>query len=204
MLKQSVRYTDFDDNESIETLYFNLTKTELADNLDIKDELEKLQQDFTGDRKRTLDELEIRRVLELVKKLMRLSYGVRSEDGKRFIKTPAQWDEFTQTAVYDAFLFSLFAEPTKAIAFMTGILPKDLRAAALEAANKDGNDAVRQAAVMAAQAEQSQKAEAAEAAKAVPPALSAVNDVPDEKPVLSDNPSQEELERMIAWMNKEN
>ncbi|QJD49631.1 hypothetical protein HWD32_gp54 [Gordonia phage Secretariat] len=204
MLKQSVRYTDFDDNEAIETLYFNLTKTELTDNLNLKDELENLQQDFVGDPKRVLTEKEIRRILDLVKTFMRLSYGVRSEDGKRFIKTSEIWEEFTQTAAYDAFLFSLFQDPTNALNFMTGILPKDLRQAALDAANKQagGTDAIKTASVLAAQAEQAKRAEAAEAAKQEAPTLSAVEDIPDKKPVLSDNPTQEELEAMVAWMSR--
>lgn len=126
MLKQTVSYYDFDDNESQETLYFNLTKTELADNLHLQTELEELQETFSGV-ERQLNTEEITRVIDLVKTLMKLSYGIRSADGKRFIKTDEQWVEFTQTAAYDAFLYSLFQDPQKAVEFMTGILPKDLR-----------------------------------------------------------------------------
>lgn len=204
MLKQSVSYVDFDDNECVETLYFNLTKTELTDNLDMKDELEKIQQDFTGEPKRNLEDHEIRRILDLVKTFMRLSYGIRSEDGKRFIKTPEIWTEFTQTAAYDAFLFSLFENPANALAFMTGILPKDLRARALEEANKanGGQDVIRQAEVRAAQAEQAKKAEEASKSQNVVE-LPSVDPSPEDKPVLGPNPTKEELDAYLEWMNKQ-
>lgn len=204
MLKQSVSYVDFDDNECMETLYFNLTKTELTDNLDMKDELEKIQQDFTGEPKRNLEEHEIRRILDLVKTFMRLSYGIRSEDGKRFIKTPEIWTEFTQTAAYDAFLFGLFENPANALAFMTGILPKDLRDRALEEANKanGGQDVIRQAEVRAAQAEQAKKAEEASKPQNVVE-LPSANPSPEDKPVLSSNPTKEELDAYLEWMSKQ-
>lgn len=133
MLKQNIAYVDFDDNQAIETLYFNLTKSELTENLHLKDELESIQNMIDGE-KRTLEGDEIVRIIELVKTFMRLSYGVRSADGKRFVKTAEQWVEFTQTAAYDAFLFSLFEEPNKAVTFMSGILPLDLREKAKSAA----------------------------------------------------------------------
>ena len=204
MLKQSVSYVDFDDNECVETLYFNLTKTELTDNLDMKDELEKIQKDFTGEPKRNLEEHEVRRILELVKTFMRLSYGIRSEDGKRFIKTPEIWTEFTQTAAYDAFLFGLFENPANALSFMTGILPKDLRARALEEANKanGGHDVIRQAEVRAAQAEQAKKAEEASKPQNVVE-LPSVDPSPADKPVLGPNPTKEELDAYLEWMNKQ-
>lgn len=199
MLKQSVTYTDFDDNECIETLYFNLTKTELTDNLNLKDELEKLQEDFTGEPKRNLEEHEIRRILDLVKRLMQLSYGIRSQDGKRFIKTEQNWIEFTQTAAYDAFLFGLFENPSKALGFMTGIMPKDLRAQAIEALKKEngGVDPLAQARVLEAQRDQAAKAEAAAQPK-VETQTPTTSD--SAAPVLGDNPTKEELEAYVAWM----
>lgn len=135
MLKQTVEYTDFDDNKAIETLYFNLTKTELAENMHLEKELQGLQTLLNGDRK-NLNTSDITRILDLVKTFMKLSYGVRSEDQKRFIKNEAQWIEFTQTSVYDAFLFGLFEQPERAITFMSGILPKDLRSGAQKAGDE--------------------------------------------------------------------
>lgn len=195
MLKQNVAYTDFDDNESVETLYFNLTKTELADNLDLKEEFEALEKDFTGDGTRELEAHEVRKILELVKKLMRLSYGVRSADGKRFIKTEEQWTEFTQTAVYDKFLFSLFEDPGNSMAFITGIIPKDLRAAAVEATKKSGVDASVVAKAQEAIARQNEKAAQATQTVELPQ-----HPTGSPRPALSDPPTMEEINALTAWM----
>ena len=131
MLKQTITYTDFNDESCTEVLHFNLTKTELADNLYLQDDLLAMQKNFAG-LKREFTTAEIRQVIDLVKTFMRLSYGIRSEDGKRFVKTPELWTEFTQTAAYDSFLFSLFDKPEKAMEFMIGIFPKDLRDEAMK------------------------------------------------------------------------
>lgn len=127
MLKQNINYVDWDDKPQTETLYFNLTKTELADNLHLKEDLDMLHERITGET-RELTIQEVQKILDLVKTFMRLSYGIRSEDGRRFIKTPDIWVEFTQTAAYDAFLTSLFQDPNKAVEFLAGVLPADLRA----------------------------------------------------------------------------
>lgn len=199
MLKQTVKYTDFDDNECSEVLYFNLTKTELTENMNLKDELEKIQEDFTGDEARPLEEHEIRRILDLVKTFMRLSYGIRSDDGKRFVKTPDIWEEFTQTAAYDAFLFGLFETPSKAVEFMTGILPKDLRAAALEAAKKEGKtDILRDMAALEAE----RRKDSQDVTNVVSITKDS-DDIPsDGRPVLGANPTQEELNVYMDWMSK--
>lgn len=126
MLKKDVTYVDFDDNKVTDTLYFNLTKSELLDAAGIKAELEAVDRALEGVQ-RELSIPEIQMMFNVVKKLVQLSYGIRSEDGKRFIKSPQVWEEFTQTPAYDEFLMSLFRNPQEAAAFMMGVVPSDLR-----------------------------------------------------------------------------
>jgi hypothetical protein len=149
-------------------LHFNLTKAELFDNLDLEKELTKLRNMFEGD-VRKLGTAEIKAVLELVKRFMRLSYGIRSEDGKRFSKNPEKWIEFTETAGYDAFLLSLFEKPEKAIEFMTGVMPADLVNQAMAELEKDKakNAAKRSIQEQGARYEASQAAKDAEPTPAV-------------------------------------
>lgn len=131
MLKKTVTYEDFDGNRQTETLYFNLSKTDIADNLEVKDELQNIKDLFEGVQ-RELTTPEIKLILDFVKKMMRLSYGIRSEDGKRFKKSLELWQDLTETALYDSFLFSLFANPEEAVKFLTGVMPSDLIAQAEE------------------------------------------------------------------------
>lgn len=127
MLKQTIKYEDFDENVVEETLYFNLSRIELADNLDMRDDLQNIERKFKGETRQLKPE-EIKEILDVIKRLIKISYGVRSEDGKRFIKNDQVWEEFTQSAAYDAFLMDLFERPERANDFMIGLVPKQMRA----------------------------------------------------------------------------
>lgn len=141
MLKQTVNYTDFDDQPATEVVYFNLSKSDLASNMTTIETFEKVRKMLSG-KKRDLEAAEIQMIIDMVKKIMELSYGVRSEDGKRFIKTTQQWIEFTQTAVYDSFLMSLFENPQSAVEFVSGIIPKGLREEAIAKAKATVDEAL--------------------------------------------------------------
>lgn len=137
MLKESIKYTDFDDVEQSEMLYFNLTKTEMMDMLDMQPRLEAYSKISDETEARKLTPTEIKELLAIIKELIEKAYGVRSEDGKHFRKSPAIFDDFRQTAVYDAFVFGLFENPERAINFMIGILPKGLDDDAIEQVRED-------------------------------------------------------------------
>lgn len=127
MLKQTVHYEDFDGNASIETLYFNLSKSEVMSNPKIEAQFKDLEtrfKDLNPNEEMTPENIQV--ILDLVKEVARLSYGIKSADGKRFQKTEELWIEFTQTAVYDAFLFTLFTDELKAFDFLFGVMPQDV------------------------------------------------------------------------------
>jgi len=128
MLKKTITYEDFDENKVTDTLYFNITKTELTEHFDLVDNFENLQEIFKE--KHDLSSDEVKTILEFVKTLMKLSYGIKTADGKSFEKSDELWHKFTQTAAYDAFVFSLFNNPEEAVDFMMSIFPKDLVAQA--------------------------------------------------------------------------
>lgn len=123
MLKRTVKYKDFNDQEVEEVVYFNLTRSELFD-LALKDDggfaryLERVSKsDSPG------------QLFTEIKNIILLGYGEKSEDGKRFIKTrdgQRLSDEFVQTAAYDQ-LFSEFTENATEFAnFVKAMLPSDL------------------------------------------------------------------------------
>ena len=120
MLKLPVTYEDFNGETQTETLYFNLSKSELIE----------LEVGVEGGFAKMLDNIvKSENQKELVaqfKKLILLAYGVKSEDGKRFIKSDQLREEFSQTAAYNE-LFMKFATDDKAAAdFVNGIIPKDM------------------------------------------------------------------------------
>src|SRR5687768_2000021 len=126
MLKKTVTYIDFNDVKQEETLYFNISKSTLLENLDIQDQITEIQKSFEGP-ERELTTAEKRAILELVKRVIRISYGERSADGKRFNQKPEVWEAFVESAAYDEFLISLFTNVDEAYAFILGVMPADLR-----------------------------------------------------------------------------
>lgn len=125
MYKKLFPYEDFDGHPQQEVLYFNISKTELAENLHLEARFQSLQDKIKNPG--TMGLAEVQEMLDLVKTIMKLAYGVRSEDGKHFRKSEELWNDFKDSAVYDKFLFSLFENPEEANDFLLGVLPQDLR-----------------------------------------------------------------------------
>lgn len=135
MLKQTVKYTDFNDREVEEVLYFNLNKTEMVDFLPMLPRLERMAAAIQGN-DRELTNAEIKEMLDIIKSFVAASYGERSEDGKYFRKSPEIFADFKASAAYDAFLFSLFEDVNKGNKFLEQIMPKDLAQAAAQEATR--------------------------------------------------------------------
>jgi hypothetical protein len=117
MLKKKINYTDFNGNEVSEEFYFNLTKAELA-------EMEMSEKGGLSETiKKIVEEEDTKAIMNIFKNLILDAYGVKSEDGKRFIKNDKLREEFSQTAAYSE-LFVLLASDSEAAAnFVNGIVP---------------------------------------------------------------------------------
>lgn len=125
MISHSVTYEDFSGKTHTEQLWFHIYKTDLAGNLDLKAQVENLSHILEGPQ-RELTEEETVKVLDLVKAMVKLSYGLRLDE-KRFRKNEAVWNDFFDSVVYDAFMMQLFADPENAVRFIISVIPPDLR-----------------------------------------------------------------------------
>lgn len=133
MLKQVVKYTNYNGQEDTETLFFNINRVELAELLDLLPQLEAFIENI-GTEEREVTIPEIKEILSIIKTLIKVAYGERSEDGKHFRKSEEIFTDFSQSAVYDAFVMSLFDNGGEgAMKFMIEVLPKDLQGEALPA-----------------------------------------------------------------------
>lgn len=117
MLKQKVNYEDFDGNIQDETLYFNLSRMELValqgryGKEDMAKYIEKL-----------IEDKDLEKMYELLNDIVLTAYGVRSEDGKRFIKNEQIREEFVQSLAYEALIEDFHDETRKVLEnFVTGI-----------------------------------------------------------------------------------
>ena len=130
MLKKTVTYTDFDGNERTETHYFNLTQTELIDMAmdlpgDVKetfgDDPSKVDQEALGIE--LMNKIGGQGIIGFIKDVVQKSYGIKSEDGRRFIKDERITKEFTQTLAYDAIIMEFMSNDVAAAEFINKIIP---------------------------------------------------------------------------------
>ena len=120
MYKKTVSYTDYNGNKREEDFFFNLNKAEIA-------EMELMTEGgMQAKLQRLMDANDNGGVLALFKDLILRSYGVKSEDGRRFIKNAQVTEEFTQTEAFSELFMSLASSEEEATRFIQGILPVDL------------------------------------------------------------------------------
>lgn len=117
MLKKTLTYTDYDNNERTEDFYFNLTKAELTEmELSTSGGLE------TRIRK-IIATQDIPEIVVIFKELILKSYGEKSPDGKRFIKSKEISEAFSQTEAYSDLFMKLATDADAAADFVNGITP---------------------------------------------------------------------------------
>lgn len=119
MLKKRIEYVDYDNNKREEDFYFNLNKAEIAEmELSTEGGLQKWIE-------RIIDAQDMPQLIDLFKKLILKSYGEKSADGKRFIKSAQLSEEFSQTEAYSELFMELATDEKAAADFVNGIIPAD-------------------------------------------------------------------------------
>ena len=120
MVKKTITYVDYNDNERTEDFYFNLSKAELMEmELSISGGLtEKIQSIIAAQ--------DTPAIIKIFKELILKAYGQKSPDGKRFIKSQELQDEFSQTEAYSQLFMLLATDEKEAADFVNGIIPQDL------------------------------------------------------------------------------
>lgn len=118
MLKKTITYTDYDGNERTEDFYFNISKAELTE----------LQFSVKGGLKNILEkavkEKDGPTIMQLSKEIVLKAYGVKSNDGRRFMKSEELTREFAETEAYVNLFMELATDEKAAIAFAEGVMPK--------------------------------------------------------------------------------
>lgn len=118
MLKKTQTYTDFDGNERTEDFYFNLTEAELTE----------LEYSMNGGLSQLLEKIikedDQKQIIEYFKKIVIMAYGVKSLDGRLFVKNDKVREEFASTNAYSDIFMELANDANKAAEFVNGIMPK--------------------------------------------------------------------------------
>lgn len=121
MIKWPITFTDYDDNEITEDFYFNLNKAELT----------QMQFDVNGAYSSFIERISNERDLKALgqefRKIILMSYGKKSDDGRLFRKSEQMREDFEQSEAYVTLYMELLSDGEKAAKFVKGILPKDLQ-----------------------------------------------------------------------------
>ena len=125
MYRKTMTYTDYNGEERTEDFYFNLTKAEIT-------EMELLTEGGLKEKiERITKAKDVPEIIKLFKELIMKAYGIKSPDGKRFIKTEKLSEEFSQTEAYSDLFIELATDSGAASEFVNGIMPNDMKASSV-------------------------------------------------------------------------
>ena len=120
MLKKTITYADYDGMERTEDFWFNLSKTELT-KLDAE-----LPGGVLGVLRKIIDKKDRKALVDFIETLILRSYGEKTLDGKRFVKTPEMDEEFMQTPAYDELFMSILSDTDSQTSFINGVIPQSM------------------------------------------------------------------------------
>lgn len=121
MYKKTITYEDFNGEKHTDDFYFNMSKAEIMElNFDAKNG------NLEGWVKQLIKETNTKEIKDLFKKIILSSYGEKSLDGMRFIKSKEKAEEFSQTDAYSELFTELLSDTDKFVEFVNGIVPKSV------------------------------------------------------------------------------
>lgn len=118
MLKKTITYPDYNGDTLTEDFYFNLSNAEVME----------MEMSTSGGLAERINKIVAAKnapeIIKVFKELILKAYGVKSDDGKRFIKSEELSAAFSQTEAYSQLFMELATDTEAASAFINGIVPK--------------------------------------------------------------------------------
>lgn len=125
MYKKTLTYEDFDGEEITEDFYFNLNKAEIIEHDDLIEAIARY-----GKRAEKKDEFgskDMKTMMSYIKELMFLSYGEKSEDGRRFVKSEEILTDFINSNAFPDIYMEILTDETVATEFVEGVCSSVLK-----------------------------------------------------------------------------
>jgi hypothetical protein len=120
MLKKTIKYTDYNGTKREEDFYFNLSKAEIL-------EMEMTTSGGLAEMiKGIVAAQDIPAIIKIFKDLVLKAYGIKSPDGKQFVKSQEIRDAFASTEAYSNLFMELATDANAAADFVNGIIPANM------------------------------------------------------------------------------
>ena len=117
MLKKTITYTDYNGVERTEDFYFNLTKAEVME----------MEMSTSGGLSEMINKIvatqDVPAIIKIFKDIILKSYGEKSLDGKKFVKSEELSNAFSQTEAYSMLFMELATDTEAASNFINAIVP---------------------------------------------------------------------------------
>ena len=117
MIKKTITYTDYVGTERTEDFYFNLTEAEVV----------KMEMSTSGGLAEKIQRIIAAKdqpaIIEVFEDLIKKSFGVKTPDGRGFVKRPEDFEMFAATEAYSTLFMELATDAEAAAAFVNGIVP---------------------------------------------------------------------------------
>ena len=122
MRKETISYVDYNGEKRTEDHWFNLSKAEIME----------MEMSTAGGLAETIQRVvaaqDAPSIIKIFKELILKAYGVKSIDGKKFIKIDQDGhrlaDDFAQTEAYSELFMKLATNSDAAAEFVNGIIPE--------------------------------------------------------------------------------
>ena len=111
MFRHNVKYNDFNGNERSEDLYFHLSLPEVTR---LEAEIGTSLKEYS---KELADNMDTKKLLEFIERILLQSYGKKSPDGKSFHKSPSIREEFEYSQAYAEIFEQMLTTPELARKF---------------------------------------------------------------------------------------
>lgn len=120
MIKKTITFTDYNNNVRKEDFYFNLSKAELAImEMGTKGGMVEMIN-------RIIDAQDSPALIKIFQDFIQRSYGVKTPDGRGFVKRKEDLEDFMSTEAYSQLFMELVTDSKAAAEFINGIIPTDL------------------------------------------------------------------------------
>lgn len=117
MYKKTITYEDYNGSTRTEDFYFNLTEAEVTEmQLSVKGGFAEMINNMVKAN-------DLGSLIGLMKEMIIKSYGIKSDDGRRFIKKPEYVEEFTETPAFSALYMELATDEKAAANFINKVMP---------------------------------------------------------------------------------